>query len=279
MGRPLLAAGRTAEVPYRMKIIDRNVRTVEELCYSLEQCAAFVDESVCDPLLPDWLEEQCGLSALAKQLRPLLKERGAEQEFVLRILAFTAYQTPEKIQQIRREMERGRGLAPFKRRLKEAKAAAEAGQRGQALEMLDELEEELPALERFLRAQILELRGRLAAGSFLYEQAAACYERAWKLSGRKETCLQYLAAVRFSKDPAAYEAFLRENPALQETARSLEKKIADADRAAASGTAGRRLGRLQRSLESGKNRAFDAAAEQQLWEMQDDFRAGHAPSL
>ena len=48
MGRCILTTGRIAEKPYRIRVIDRNVYTVEELCYSIAQCASFLDEDFMD---------------------------------------------------------------------------------------------------------------------------------------------------------------------------------------------------------------------------------------
>ena len=87
MGRCILTTGRIAEKPYRIRVIDRNVYTVEELCYSIAQCASFLDEDFMDHELLVWLEESCGLAELASQLRsrngalPQETERGEIRGF------------------------------------------------------------------------------------------------------------------------------------------------------------------------------------------------------
>ena len=81
MGRSILTTGRIADRPYRLKVIDRNVYTVEELCYSLAQCASFLDEDFMDHELLMWLENSCGMTELAGQLRSLLHGRCAVEDF------------------------------------------------------------------------------------------------------------------------------------------------------------------------------------------------------
>ena len=81
MGRCILTTGRIAEKPYRIRVIDRNVYTVEELCYSIAQCASFLDEDFMDHELLVWLEDSCGLAELASQLRSLLRGRCAVEDF------------------------------------------------------------------------------------------------------------------------------------------------------------------------------------------------------
>jgi hypothetical protein len=53
MGRVLTVTGRLADTPYRIRKIERNVYSAEELCYSLAQCADFMDEEIMDPELAE----------------------------------------------------------------------------------------------------------------------------------------------------------------------------------------------------------------------------------
>ena len=73
MAKLLLTTGRIAEKPYRLRLIDRNLYTIEELCYSLAQCASFLDDDLMDHELLTWIEEQCALPELAAQLRSILR--------------------------------------------------------------------------------------------------------------------------------------------------------------------------------------------------------------
>ena len=86
MGRILTVTGRLAENPYRIKKIERNVYSAEELCYSLAQCADFMDEEIMDPELADWLSESCGLHELARLLQGQLRGRHTPKDFVGTIL-------------------------------------------------------------------------------------------------------------------------------------------------------------------------------------------------
>ena len=124
MGRSILTTGRVAEQPYRLGIIDRNVYTVEELCYSLAQCASFLDEDLMDHELLVWLEESCGLAELASQLRSLLRGRCAVEDFASVILLYVGYQSVAEIERIRASISSGKGMEPFQRRLSEARFAA-----------------------------------------------------------------------------------------------------------------------------------------------------------
>ena len=105
MSRLILTMGRMARTPYLIEKIERKVYTIEELCYSLAQCAQLLDDSIRDPDLVIWLGSECGLTDLSVKLRPWLDRRNAYVEFVMVILEYAAYQSPARQKEIRREME------------------------------------------------------------------------------------------------------------------------------------------------------------------------------
>ena len=178
MGKSILTTGRIADRPYRLSIIDRNVYTVEELCYSIAQCASFLDEDFMDHELLVWLEQSCGLAELAAQLRSLLRGRCAVEDFASVILLYVGYQSTAEIERIRASISSGKGMEPFQRRLREAKFAASRGHVTQAIELMDGIEAELPELEREMRGRIWAEKGLLYAQGMRYAEAADCYGRA-----------------------------------------------------------------------------------------------------
>ena len=129
MGRSILTTGRIADRPYRLKLIERNVYSVEELCYSLAQCASFLDEDFMDHGLLVWLEESCGLAELAGQLRSLLRGRCTVEDFASVLLLYVGYQSTAEIERIRASISSGKGMEPFHRRLNEARFAASSSRR------------------------------------------------------------------------------------------------------------------------------------------------------
>ena len=279
MGKSILTTGRIAERPYRLAVIDRNVYTVEELCYSIAQCASFLDEDFMDHELLVWLEESCGLAELAGQLRSLLRGRCAVEDFASVILLYVGYQSTAEIERIRASISSGKGMEPFQRRLSEAKFAASRGHITQAIELMDGIVEELPELEREMRGRIWAEKGLLYAQGFRYAEAADCYGKAWRLSRSRQNCLKYLAALWFSIPEEEFRAYVEEHPEMEEVARELESSITKAEREWRNGTAGRQSKRLQGYLRGGQMNSFDNYAQQRIRELRDSFRADNAPSF
>lgn len=279
MGRSILTTGRIAEKPYRLTIIGRNVYTVEELCYSVAQCASFLDEDFMDHELLVWLEESCGLAELASQLRSLLKGRCAVEDFVSVLLLYVGYQSTAEIEKIRESVSSGKGMEPFQRRLSEAKFSASRGHITKAVELMDGILGELPELEREMRGRIWTEKGLLYAQGFRFAEAADCYGKAWRLSGSRQNCLKYLAALRFALPDEEYRGYIQEHPELEPIAEELERTAARAEKEWKNSTAGRQSKRLEGYLQAGQAKSFDNYAQQRIREIRDGFRADNEPAF
>ena len=279
MANLLMTTGRIAEHPYRLRLIDRNIYTIEELCYSLAQCASFLDDDLMDHELLTWIEEECALPELAAQLRSILRGRCTVEDFVAVLLLYVGYQTPAQIEEIRQSISGSKGMEPFQRRRSEAKFCAREGHVTQAIELLDSILNELPDLEREMRGRIWADKGLLYVKGFRYAEAADCYGRAWRLCRRKQYGISYLAALRFAISDEEFEAYLEEHPELEETAMALDEKAREAGRAYRSGSAARQVKRLQGYLGDGQIRNFDKYARERVRDLQDEFRRDNMPSF
>ena len=279
MGRCILTTGRIAEKPYKLILIDRNVYSVEELCYSIAQCASFLDEDFMDHGLLVWLEESCGLAELASQLRSLLRGRCTVEDFASVLLLYVGYQSQAEIERIRASISSGRGMEPFHRRLNEARFAASRGHMTQAVELMDGILAELPELEREMRGRIWTEKGLLYAQGFRFAEAADCYGKAFRLSGSRQNCVKYLAALRFALSEEEYLGFIAERPEFSEAAAELDAVAAQAEREWKNSTTGRQSKRLSGYLKGGQPRAFDNYAAQRIRELRDQFREENEPSF
>ncbi len=294
MSKLYLTTGKTAGKPYRMRLLARNVYTAEELCFSLAQCASFLDESFLDTELVGWLGTECGLLDLAASLRQLLLRKAPVNEFVAMILLYVGYQSPEEVEKIRMEVAAGRGMAPFQRMLQEAWFTAGQGRTREAEALMDRILEQIPDPEREMRAEIWRKKGQLRTREFHFSSAAKCFHKEWEMSGSKAACRRYLAALKFSMTEEQYQQFLAEGAnltgsavseadrkqvqsAIEEAAKENEERIRETLRENKSATA--QLRRAERYLEQGNERYFDAHVQLKVLEFADSFRRENEPSL
>ena len=279
MSKLLLTTGQIAGRPYRLRLIGRNIYTIEELCYSLSQCASFLDDDLMDHELLTWIEEECMLPELAAQLRSILRGRCTVEDFAAVLLLYVGYQTPARVEEIRRSISGSRGMEPFQRRRSEAKFCAREGHVTQAVELLDSILEELPDLEREMRGRIWADKGYLYAKGFRYAEAADCYGRAWRLSRRRQYGVSYLAALRFALPDEEFVQYLQDHPEMEENAAAFEDKVKEAEKAYKAGSAARQIRRMKGYLGKKQTAAFDRYAREHILELQDEFRRDNVPSF
>lgn len=272
MGRILTAAGRLADMPYRIRKIERNVFSAEELCYSLSQCADFMDEEIMDPGLADWLAESCGLHDLARLLRGQLKGRHTPRDFVGTILRECGYLPAGETARVLARMEAGRGKASISRDLSRAQSLAGRGYMRQAQNTYTELLDRLPDMERGTRAQIWKEKGLHYADSFLFERAADCFKMAYELSPVPEHAFWYVASLYMYMDGDAYRHFLEENPQFYESAYQVEQRAARAESRFKSGAESRQMRRLRQLRREKQEEAFSSRLGHTLKGLQDDYR-------
>lgn len=272
MGKVLTAAGRLADTPYRIRKIERNVYSAEELCYSLAQCADFMDEEIMDPALADWLSESCGLHELARLLLSQLRGRHTTREFVGTILRECGYLPAGETAKVLERMEHGNGMASISRDLARAQSLAVRGYMRQAQNTYTELLGKLPAMERGTRAQIWKEKGLHYADSFLFERAADCFREAYALSPLPEHAFWYVASLYMYLDGDAYRKFLEENPAFYESAYQVEQRAAAAQSRFRAGSESRQLRRLRQLHREKQEEAFTSRLGHTLKGLQEDYR-------
>ena len=272
MGRVLTVTGRLAETPYRIRRIERNVYSAEELCYSLAQCADFMDEEIMDPALADWLSESCGLHELARMLRGQLRGRHTPKEFVATILRECGTLPAGETARVLERMEKGSGMASINRDLNRAQMLAGRGHMRQAQTTYTELLEKLPDMERGTRAQIWKEKGLHYADSFLFERAADCFRQAWELSPAPEHAFWYVASLYMYMSGEEYRAFLEVHPEFYESAYQVEQRASRAESRFKSGSESRQLRRLRQLRRENQEEAFSSRLGHTLKGMQDDYR-------
>lgn len=311
MSRVLLRTGKRAEIPYRLQMIDREVYTVEELCYCLAQCADFLDDRVMDPALVNWITSECGLPELGSRLEQILRtaprlfvnasnssnasdssdsfSRSAIRHrepagsgtkkyinFVMTILDSTHYQPPAQRAQIRLQMENSRGMKPYEEQIQEAGGYAKEGQRGKAQEIFDDLLEELPGIEHRTRAGVWKHKGILYADGFDFAKAAGCFAKAWDLSHETESGFFFLAALNLSSSEEYYDRYIQEHPELYEISRQVRERIAQAQSAYRNGSESRQIRALQKYRKDHQDSTFAVQMQRRIRELTEHYRETNA---
>lgn len=231
--RVSVCVGDYATTPYCIPGLELNVYSMEELCYCIKENAFLLDFSLMNDGLIDWIERQCGLKNLARELYQLAHKNGSLSAFAMTILAYTGLYDENVIRETVQVLKKGAGLSTVEKRksqidylVRQKKFLPALRGYDQLLESWGEFEqdqEQPPAASA--RASILHNKGVAFAGLMLYGQAANCFREAYRISGSEDDYIEYLAAKRMELPEGDYVAFAAEHTGNYQCVLQLEKKL------------------------------------------------------
>lgn len=208
MGELLYCREPIAALPYYVEGIGVNLYSMEELCYYIMGNTYLLDRSFMNEELCTWVEKQMGLYKLAEKLRDKMHMQEPLSEFVLLILEHTGYCTTKEMQDIIltiRQMEEKSDFECNKIRADQLmgkdKYLAGIYEYKRLLDLPEAKEE-----SALLRGNIWHNLGTAYARLFLFEEAARCYEQAYKLNESRESLRECLLCYRCQHDE---EGFMR----------------------------------------------------------------------
>lgn len=206
MGELLYCHEPIAALPYYVEGIGMNLYSMEELCYYIMENTFLLDNSFMSEELCTWVEKQMGLYKLAEQLRDIMRGKGLLSDFVLAILEQNGYCTMKEMQQIVltiRQMEEKSDFECNKIRadqlMEKEKYLAGIYEYKRLLDSPDEKE-----ASALLRGNIWHNLGTAYARLFLFEEAARCYEEAYRLNESRESLRECLLCFRCMHDETGF---------------------------------------------------------------------------
>lgn len=225
MGRMLLCTGKYAGTPYHIKSICTNVYCVEELCYLLSANPFMIDSEIMDKELAEWLDTECGLRELSHQLLTLFRRGSQPSGFVNTILDYVNFTTEEDRKRIEEVLQSNAGLSDFERQKKQGDYLLKNGRYRMALTEYEKLLLQLPEAENDISPLLYHNMGVAYSRLFQFESAVKYFRRAYERSGKEESGIAYLAAMRQQLSEGEYITFIGENGQYYELSLKVEKLL------------------------------------------------------
>lgn len=231
--RVSVCVGDYATTPYCIPGLELNVYSMEELCYCIRENAFLLDFSLMNDGLIDWIERQCGLKNLARELYQMAHKHGSLSAFATAILTYTGLYDENVISETGQVLKKGAGLSTVEKRKSQIDHLVGQKKFLPALRGYDQLLENWGEFEKdqeqppaaSTKASILHNKGVALAGLMLYGQAAACFQEAYQISGLEDDYMEYLAAKRMELPEGDYVAFAAEHAGNYQYVLKLEKKL------------------------------------------------------
>ena len=177
--------------------------------------------------LIDWVARQCGLPKLAVLLNDSLKEEDCVTAFAACLFSYTGYCPQEQALQVQKILQTNAGNSETDRSKARGDYFLESGKYFRALQEYEPLMKQLTGAKPEIVGSVYHNAGCAYAGLFLFDRAAAAYEKAWKLLRDKRSAVGFLAAKRLGLSEQEYVDFLAKNPELYQISLLVEEQLKD----------------------------------------------------
>ncbi len=272
MGRVLLCTGKYADRPYHFDNVCVNVYCVEELCYLFASNPFMIDQGIMNKELPQWIDNECGLSELSRQLLNLLNKGSQPSVFVSTIMNYVNYCSPEDMEKINEVLLGNAGLNEYERKKKQADFLLKNRKYGLAIEEYEELCRRLPDTESGLKPSVYHNMGVAYAGVFIFEMAARYFKRAYDMTGDENSGIQFLASQRLYLHEDAYIAFIAEHGEYYNLSLQVEKRLKAAREEFEASEENRMLTALKIYKEEGNVASYYEEIDKIISRQKDEYR-------
>lgn len=194
MGSLILCHRKRAKQPYEISRIHMRIYTIEELCYYICNNLYLIDYTIINRQLCDWLRDELDLKKLAKQLREALNQNCSMEQFVLMILRESNIYATAEINKIQGILERLQNQNEVERKKYKADSLQESGEYESAILVYQSIlnEEWNDSVKRTFYGHVYACLGTAYGHLFLYQEAAAAYEKAYEICEEEDMLKAYL---------------------------------------------------------------------------------------
>ena len=197
MGDLLLCSRPLAKTPYYLDAVSVQIYSMEELCYVIWHDSMMLDSGFMSLELCNWIQNEMDLVELADELRAVIMNQGALSEFVVLILKAVGYCTKDEMKAILLSIGQLEEKSDFERGKIRADKLLESGRCVAGIYEYRQLlnRSDLDQQSRMLVGNVWHNLGCAYARLFLYEEACACFDKAYSMNSRMESLKELLYAA------------------------------------------------------------------------------------
>lgn len=230
MGRIRTCIGAYATTPYVIRPEGIRIYSYEELCYYLCTNVYILDAEFLNSSLAEWIDRQLQLKDLAKNLSTSSGEVCVPENYVMQVLGYGHYLPNSRLNEILKIVRENAKLNTYEKKKKRIDHLASAGCYEQAYREYEELLSVIIGKDIALTGAVYTAMGKIAARMFYFPLAEELFEKAYKLTYRRDSMLYYVCAVKMHGTELQQRQKLLTNPEFQKIepeAESLLEKYAE----------------------------------------------------
>lgn len=277
--KAIVCLGKYAKSPYCFEKLGIFVYSIEELSYCLKENAFLLGPEIMEDALLRFIDKECDLPQLAKELYYLVHQKGSLSAFVTIILEYVGFYDKETIRAVENTIKSGSGLNEFEKRKLRTDHLAGKKKYPSAMEEYDALIKDLEAEEHkghvsSILAGALHNRGVVLASLYMYKEAAQCFKRAYDISGEEEELTSFLGAKRMELTEKEYISLIAEMPAYYDASLKIEHRIEELEKAWVNTSAYAGLQNMKEWNEQGRVHKYYEEGDQLVEVLKDEYRSG-----
>ncbi len=218
MGSLILCHKKRAKHPYEVSRIHKHIYTIEELCYYLCNNLYLIDYTIMNEQLCHWIADELELESMADTLINVLRNQGTVEQFVLKMLEEAKIYTPGEMAHIQNVLQKLKNQKDVERQKFKADKLMESGELESAILIYVSIvngDWDMSMDKRFY-GRVYACLAAAYGKSFLYEEAANMYEKAYKLCEDESMLESYLYACSKYMPVEEYQKMVRQNQILLE---------------------------------------------------------------
>lgn len=277
--KAIVCLGQYAKNSYYFEKLGISVFSMEELSYCLKENAFLLGREIMDDRLLRFIDVECDVPQLARELYTLVHQKGSLSAFVTIILEYVGFYDKATISEVENTIKSGSGLTDFEKQKLRTDHLAGKKKYQAAIEEYDRLIVELEELaatgkQQPILAEVLHNKGVALASLMMYGKAAQCFQRAYDLCGEEGMLKSFLVAKRMELSEKDYIALIAQMPTAYELSLQIESQVEGLETKWMNTTIYAGLQNMKEWNEQGNRQQYYEEGELLLEALKDEYRSG-----
>lgn len=226
--RAIACTGALAANPFYFEKVYMNLYSIEELCYVLYENAFMIDKDILDIKLVDWIDKECKLPELSRELYSMLNQNVSASTFAGAILEYTGYYSKDEIDKTESILKLNVSMNVFEKWKSKGDFLFENKHYPLALKEYEHALRRMGEEDIELKSRIYNNMGVTYMALRLYESAEECFLNSYKLNNNEKAYEHYLISRRLRMPEDEYIKTITEEENSYKIGVPIETKIQNA---------------------------------------------------
>ncbi len=252
-----------AAKPYYLESAGRNIYSIEELCYFLQDNIYLLDENIMTSAFCDWLETELEAVELSEKLRQIMDGRKGFRTFCMQIIIDSGYFSKNEMQFLGMKLQKMDHQSNYENRKIKADQLMEQKKYLAAISEYRNLLLHASSSPSDVRVSgdIWHNMGTAYAKMLCFERAVSCYDKAEELSHRADSLKAASQAVCFLEDSEWVQWFLQRHHIKQQQYENMRKNLSELGQMAEASAEFEKIAKLERLMNVSQIQAVSEAGQ------------------